>query len=136
MHAAVFLSWWLFGLRHPPMEFVQLYSWVEPYFGAEMGTWGELMPVNIPSAKNSLTIQHWRLGAVTTGAQFWPLAGELRLHKPCGVVNKNREKSKDRQAKMKTNNTNITKQNKGRKKQQRKQQQKKKASKQLTPKPK
>ena len=34
------------------------------------GPGGELMKVNIPSAKNSLAIQHQGLGAVTTGAQF------------------------------------------------------------------
>ena len=38
MGGAVFLSYWLFGLRHAALEFAG--SWVEPDLGAEMRTSG------------------------------------------------------------------------------------------------
>ena len=38
MGGAVFLSYWLFGLRRPALEFAG--SWVEPGLGVEMSTSG------------------------------------------------------------------------------------------------
>ena len=38
MGEAVFLSYWLFGLRHPALEFAG--SWIEPDLGAEIRTSG------------------------------------------------------------------------------------------------
>ena len=46
MSGIVFLSYWLFGLRLPTLEFVG--CWVELGLGAEMRTSGRLTPMNIP----------------------------------------------------------------------------------------
>ena len=40
MGGAVVLSYWLFGLRSPALEFAG--SWIEPGLGAEMRTSGRL----------------------------------------------------------------------------------------------
>ena len=66
----LYLSWWLFDLRHLPLEFPG--SWVEPDLNAKMRTSGRLAPINIPWGRSSLLAQRLVLSAPTTEAQAWP----------------------------------------------------------------
>ena len=73
MGRAVFLSYWLFGLRCSELEFAG--SWIEPGLGVKMriSLW-----LIFPGVWGSLLVQQFGLGAPTTGPQVQPLAWEPR----------------------------------------------------------
>ena len=87
MSGIVFLSYWLFGLRLPTLEFVG--CWAELDLGAEMRT--SVRPCSNEYFLGSqvlLLVQWFGLGASTAGTSAPPPVRESRSRKPCGVARK------------------------------------------------
>ena len=84
MSGIVFLSYWLFVLRLPTLEFVG--CWVELGLGAEMRTSVRPHSDEYSLGSGSLLVQWFGLGTSTTGVSAQPPAPEPRSHKPCVVA--------------------------------------------------
>ena len=90
----MFLSYWLFDLRLPTLEFVS--CWVELGLGAEMRTSRRPHSNEYSLGSEALLFQWFGLRAPTTGALVQPLAHEPRSRKSCGGAKKKKKENNNK----------------------------------------